>query len=214
MTGLRGKKGFTLIEVMLSVAILAVLATGVMVMFQNSVYMWESGLANLSLNQDARKTIKSVSTFVRLSQGLTIKITRYGPDQPANSCIMGKLAETAFVTTDDPGGCGCDDENTDYITGGDAGHEFMIYQLNNQLIYAYPSSITVPSNENVTYDTYVLSNNLEQLSFGFMDSQDGRAINVQARFSKDFWNDKPPAVVSLKKTVLITHFHSAGFYLE
>ena len=211
---MKSKRGFTLLEAMMSVALLSIISYGAMQLFQNGSYMWKFSMAKIALNSQARVSMMSISKFVHLAQGSTIKVTRYGPDQPTDSCIKAKLAETAFYTEDDPPACGCTDSTVKNLMFGDAGHEFMFYQINNKLIMAMPYPVSTASSAPAQYLEHLVASDLEQLSFGFEDSQEGMAVIVSARFSKMVWPNKPPIEVALRKTVIVKHFHSAGFYIN
>ncbi len=207
------KKGFTLIEIMASFAVLAIIGVTATKMYVNGINMWNSGMAQLQIQGEARLAMMSVAKFVHLAQGSTIKITRYSTSQPANSCIKAKLAETAYFTSDQPGPqCGCTDSTVTNAMAGDAGHDFMFMQVNNNLFYAAPDPITTTSDQVATYARVKLADNLDYINFAFDDSAEGTTVLVGARFSKRVYPGKPPVSIFLKKAVTIKHFHSAGFY--
>jgi prepilin-type N-terminal cleavage/methylation domain-containing protein len=74
---LKNKKGFTLIEIMFTLAILAIMGVTASKMYMNGISMWNSGMAQLQVQGEARLVMTSIAKFVHLAQGGTIKISRY-----------------------------------------------------------------------------------------------------------------------------------------
>jgi prepilin-type N-terminal cleavage/methylation domain-containing protein len=210
---MKNKNGFTLIEVMFTLAILAIMGVTASKMYMNGINMWNSGVAQLQVQGEARLAMMSVTKFVHLAQGGTIKITRYNTSQPVNSCIKGKLAETAYFTSDQPAtNCACTDSTVTNAMAGDAGQDFMFVQINNNLYYAAPNPVTTTSNQPVVYDRIKLADNLDFINFAYDDSTEGSTVLVSARFSKRVYANKPVVSLFLKKAIVIKHYHSAGFY--
>jgi uncharacterized protein (TIGR02599 family) len=213
MRKLRSKKGFTLIEIMLTLTIVAILAGVATKMYRNGADMWNAGMAQIQVQSEARMSMMSITKFIHMCQGGTIKISRYDANQPVNSAIRAKLAETAYVTDDDPQHhCGCADTSVQNAMGGDAGQDFRFYQQGDYLIYGSPNPVTAASSDVVTFNAQKLATDLDFINFAFDDSTDGSTVVVTARFSKLFYPSKPPTTILLKRAVVIKHFHSAGFY--
>ncbi len=215
----KNKKGFTLIESMITVALLGVVFTGIYTIYKNGADIWTWGSAKITLNNEANIVMMGVTKFIRSSQGSSLKITRYSPDQPVQSCLSGILAETAYSTvdtTEDTGsicGTGCGGSaDIESVMEGDAGHEFIFFQLDNSLYYARPEPVTVPSTQSVPYISEPLSNNLDSINFAFRDSSKGRTVLITASFSKKPRINAEPVVLKINKSVSVKRFHSAGFY--
>jgi prepilin-type N-terminal cleavage/methylation domain-containing protein len=207
------QKGFTLIEVMMTLAILSILAGVALKMFRNGADIWNAGMAQIQLQSEARMSMMSITKFIHECQGGTIKISRYDTSQPVDSAIRAKLAETAYVTDDNPQAhCGCQDTSVTNAMGGDAGQDFRFYQQGDNLIYAYPNPVTAASTDVVTFNTVKLATDLDFINFTFDDSTDGSVVVVTARFSRVFYANKPARSMLIKRSVVIKHFHAAGFY--
>src|SRR6056297_2863484 len=96
----KNKKGFTLIETMITVGLVGILFAGVYTMYKNGADIWTWGSAKITLNNEANIVMMGLTKFISSSQGSSLKITRYGPEQPVQSCLSGILAETAYSTVD------------------------------------------------------------------------------------------------------------------
>lgn len=212
---LKRKKGFTLIEIMVSLAILVIVAGIATNMYRNGIDMWNAGVSQLQLQSEARITMMGITQYIHYCQGSTIKISRMGPTQPVDSAIKAKLAETAYATSDNPsGGCGCNQSNVNYLTGGDAGQDITFLQEDNMLYYALPIPLTAASTDTVTYKYITMTTDLDFINFAFDNSQTSSNVIVTMRLSKKPGYNKKPITVFLKKSVAIKHFHSAGFYVN
>jgi prepilin-type N-terminal cleavage/methylation domain-containing protein len=213
MRNLASKKGFTLIEIMLTLAIIGILAGVATKMFRNGTDMWNAGMAQIQVQSEARLSMMSITKFIHLCQGGTIKISRFDVNQPVDSALRAKLAETAYVTEDQPKTrCGCTDDTVSNAMGGDAGQDFRFYQQGDYLIYAYPVPVTAASTDVVPFNTVKLATDLDFINFAFDDSTDGSTVVVTARFSKTFYANRNPSTMLLKRSVVIKHYHGAGFY--
>jgi prepilin-type N-terminal cleavage/methylation domain-containing protein len=213
----KNKKGFTLMEAMISSAIMAIVGLGIYNLLRDGMYMWNSGIAKMTLTTEGKIAMVMIKKAVQQCQGTTIRISRYDSNQPANSYISMILTEPLFIrTTIQRCRCG---STTDAITVGAAGSPLEIYQYNNYLCVAYPE--VKPGTDlgdadaveaNTYYKTLTVSANVESLMFSFVDSKKGRAINTAARFSKWAWNNRKPISIFLKETVIIKRMHSAGYF--
>lgn len=214
---LRKRSGFTLMEGMVSIAILGILSAGLYNMIRDGFYMWNMGTARMTLNAEARLTMVAIKKIIQESQGATITISRFNANQPANSYISAVITESAFITSTMTR-CGCG-TSTDTIVVGGTGAPVEIYQYGNFLRMTYPfidpgTDITDSAEveANTHYKTMTISANCESLMFSFIDSKKGDAISVGARFSKRAWNNRPPITVYMKETIMVKRMHSAGYY--
>ncbi|HPD18671.1 MAG TPA: prepilin-type N-terminal cleavage/methylation domain-containing protein [Candidatus Goldiibacteriota bacterium] len=213
----KSKKGFTLIEAMISAAIISIVSIGMYNLLRDGMYMWNSGLAKMTLTTEGKITMTMIKKAIQQCQGTTIRISRFDSNQPANSYISMVLTEPIFVkTTIQRCGCG---STSDAITVGAVGAPVEIYQYNNYLRVVYPEikpGTDLGDSEavqaNTYYKTLTISANVESIMFSFVDSKKGKAINTAGRFSKFVWNNKSPVSIFLKETVIVKRMHSAGYF--
>jgi len=213
----KSKKAFTLIEAIISVAILSVISVGILNLMRDGMYMWNTGIAKMALTTEGKITMVMIKKAIQQCQGTTIRISRFNSNQPANSYISMILTEPLYIRTTIQR-CRCGSQ-TDAITVGAAGSPVEIYQHNNYLRVVYPE--VKPGTDmgdadeveaNTFYKTLTVSANVESIMFSFVDSKKGRAVNVAGRFSKWAWHDRKPIAVFLKETVVIKRMHSAGYF--
>lgn len=214
---IKKNKGLTLIEVMISVTILGIISVGAIKLYSQGLEMWNYGTAKMALAGEARIIMTTLTKFIHACQGTTVKISRFNNNQPTNSYISGKLLETVFVTTT-RGRC-CGNAETKNMTVGGAGEDVQIFQNNNYLLSVRPyllpgTDITDPSEvkNNTRYKTITLTANVESIMFVYDDSQKSDTIVVSVRLSNKPLFNKPPIKINLKKSVVIKHMHSAGYY--
>jgi len=213
----RSKKGFTVIEAMISAAIMSIVSVGLLSLMRDGMYMWKTGIAKMALTTEGKITMVMIKKAIQQCQGTTIRISRFDSNQPANSYISMILTEPIFIrTTIQRCRCG---SSTDSITVGAAGSPIEIYQYNNFLRVVYPE--VKPGTDmgdadaveaNTFYKTLTVSANVESIMFSFVDSKKGHAVNVASRFSKWAWQDRKPISIFLKETVIIKRMHSAGYF--
>ena len=217
MNKLRKRKGFTLIEAMVSIAILGIVSVGINKMFRDSMYMWNYGTARLALTAEARMAMTAVKKIIQNSQGATIVISRFDTNQPANSYLSAVLAESMFIATTQSS-CGCSSAS-DPTTVGATGAPIAFYQYGTYLRTVFP--VVKPGTDlrdsalvqaNTVYKTITISANVESVMFAFMDSNKGTAVSAAIRLSKQVWNNKPPLVIYLKENIAVKRMHSAGYY--
>ena len=222
--------GFTLLELMITTAIIGIMSIGLFRLFGDGMYMWKTGMARLSLAAEARLTMSLLTKFINSCQASTIRISRYNTSCPANSYISARIGETIYVTTtqDKLGGCGCR-WGSYKITVGDSNDPtlnhveiFQYYDAaaKKSLILAkypvIPPGTDITDSEDVRakayYKTATVSANADSLMFSFEDSAKGGALSMGASFSKQIWQNRPPVEIFVKKTAVLKHFHSAGYY--
>jgi hypothetical protein len=199
---------------MVSLGILVIVAGIATAMYRNGITMWNSGVAQLQLQSEARISMMGITQYIHFCQGNTIKISRFGGTQPVDSAISAKLAETAFETTDNPPACGCNQSGVDHLTGGDAGQDITFYQNGNTLYFGLPNPLTAASTDTVTFNSIPMAKDLDMINFAFDNSLSSQNVIITARFSKKTGVNRVPVEVFIKKTVAIKHFHSAGYYVN
>lgn len=213
----KSKKGFTIIEAIISAAIMSIVSVGIYSLMRDGMYMWNSGVARMALTTEGKTTMVLIKKAIQQCQGTTIRISRFNSNQPANSYISMVLTEPLFIRTTIQR-CRCGSQ-TDAITVGAAGSPIEIYQYNNYLRVVYPE--VKPGTDlgdadaveaNTFYKTLTVSANVESIMFSYVDSKKGRAINTAARFSKWAWANRKPISIFLKETVIIKRMHSAGYF--
>ena len=211
------KKGFTLVEVMMTVGILGIVSIGVLNLMRDGMYMWHSGTARIALMSEGRLAMFAAKKMIQQCQGSTLKISRLNTANPANSYIEAVLNEAIFITTTRQR-CGCA-TTTETMTAGGTGAPVKIYQDGTSLKMTYPR--IAPGTDladgaeveaNTSYVTSVISNNVEALMFSYIDSRKANTVTIGLRLSKPFWNGRPPMRVFLKETVVVKRMHSAGYY--
>lgn len=214
---MRKRKGFTLLEAMISIGLLSLISVGLYNLIRNGFYMWNMGTAKIALNAEARLTMSSLKKIIQECQGATVNISRFNSTNPANSYLSAVVTESAFITTTMQR-CGCG-STTDTVVVGGTGAPVEIYQYNNYLRVVYP--FLAPGTDmtdgaeveaNTHYRTLTVSANVESLMFAFLDSKKGSAISVGVRLSKKAWGTRPPVTVFLKEVIMIKRMHSAGYY--
>ena len=207
--------GFTLMEAMIVIAIMGIVTTGLGQMLNTAIYAWNFGSANIAVNMEGRNAVTALTKFMQYAQSPTIKISRIDTNQPANSYVSGKLAETVYVTTSSPGSCGFTTSATDMVGG--AGAEVEMFQYGRKLFARIPtlasgSSISSPSTINYTYKYMTVTSNLDSFMVTFNDSKKEKSVSVAVRLSKMVYKNRPPIRVLLKQQVVLKHSTSAGFY--
>ncbi|HRU38377.1 MAG TPA: prepilin-type N-terminal cleavage/methylation domain-containing protein [Candidatus Goldiibacteriota bacterium] len=214
---LRKKKAFTLIEAIISIAILSIVSVGVLNMFRDGMYMWHMGSARITLTAEARLAMVALKKIIQQCQGTSVMISRFNSQQPANSYISAVVTESAFITTT-VSRCGCG-STTDTLTVGGTGKPVEVYQFNNYLRIVFPeirpgTDLTdgAAVEANTYYKTLTVTANLESAMFTFVESKKGTAVTAGIRLSKRAWNNRPPVTVFLKETIMIKRMHSAGYY--
>lgn len=217
MKTLKKRRGFTLIEALISVAILGIVSVGINRLFMNSVYMWNYGMARLALTGEARMSMMAIKKMIQNSQGASLAISRFNTNQPANSYLSAVLAETMFISTTQQR-CGCA-ATSDPTTVGATGAPVELYQYGAHLRTVFPAvkpgtdlGDNAAVEANTYYKTMTLSANVESVIFAFMDSNKGTSVSTAIKLSKRVMNNKPPIVIYLKENVAVKRMHSAGYY--
>ncbi|PKL91346.1 MAG: hypothetical protein CVV21_09030 [Candidatus Goldiibacteriota bacterium HGW-Goldbacteria-1] len=207
--------GFTLIEALIVIAIMGIVTSGLGQMLNTAIYAWNFGSANIAVNMEGRNAVTALTKFMQYAQAPTIKISRINTNQPANSYVSGKLAETVYVTTSSPGSCGFTTSASDMVGG--AGAEVEMFQYGRKLYARVPklaagSSISNPSTINYTYTYMTVTSNLDSFMVTFNDSKKEKSVSVAVRLSKMVYKNRPPIRVLLKQQIVLKHSTSAGFY--
>jgi len=213
---LKGKKGFTLIEAMLTVAIISIISVGIYKLLIDGVKMWKYGLARYDLLMEANQTMDFISRWIQASRGISIEISRADANQPVNSSFFSILSEPVYFASGPmtiPGSGGRwwwrrPRLNPEYQTLYKENTAFTIYQIGRKLYLG----IKFPNKEES--DTLLISNNINSIMFTFDNSQEGTTVLVGASFSKRVFNDinTKPASLFLQKTIIIKNLYSEGFY--
>ncbi len=89
------RKGYTLIEVMIAVAIMAIVIAGSSRFFTNSVKSWSSNYAKLELQQNARNAMDEMTKSLLGASAATVVIDPAAV--PANSMITYQVNKDAGV---------------------------------------------------------------------------------------------------------------------
>ncbi len=216
---LKKKIGWTLIELMMTSALLGMLGYGTLIMFRDGIKLWHNSSARLALYSEARLTMLLLTKFVHNCQGSTIRISRYNNNQPAQSFISGILIEPLYVKTTTGYCCG---SGSDVITVGSANNpnknHTRIYQEGNKLIIAYPylePGTDIKDKDEVDAHTYykyiTVSTNLESLIITYDDSRSDKIILISARFVKPGFQDQLQRI-NLKQAAAVKRMHSSGYY--
>jgi len=198
---------------------MGIMSLGVVQMFTNALYAWNSGTAKMKLNGEARLAMMTMRKLIHSCQGSTIIMSRYNSQQPVNSYFAAVAGETIFATSTQQS-CGCG-TSSDNMTVGSKGEYVHVYQNGKYLIARAPKitgNVDWTSQEDiqahVSYQYVTLSANLDNISFTMSDSTKGNLVYISARFSKKYLPQKPPATLMLKEAVVIKHPHSSGFYVN
>jgi len=218
MRTIRKKSGFTLLEAVITVGILSIVSVGIFNLMRDGLYLWQSGSARLAIESEARIAMAVIKKIVQQCQGTSLSISRIDSQNPVNSYLSAVLTETLFVKTTQQR-CGCGSGSSDPITVGGTGAHVEIFQKDHYLLVVFPEVLpgtdlgdSSAVEQNTYYKTLTLSANVESLMFTFNDSKKGTVISAAARFSKRFYENRPPAKVLLKETAIIKRMHSAGYY--
>lgn len=89
------RKGYTLVEVMIAVAIMAIVIAGSSRFFTNSVKSWSSNYANLELQQNARNAMDEMTKSLLGASAATVVIDPSAV--PANSMITYQVNKDTGV---------------------------------------------------------------------------------------------------------------------
>jgi type II secretory pathway pseudopilin PulG len=213
-TLLRSKKGFTLIEAVITIGMLGVVITVLGNYILNGAYAWNMGAAKMQIAGEGRIAIEALAKFIQNAQAATITISRFNDSQPADSYISGKLAETIYLNVN-TGACGFASGGSNMV--GTAGGDFAIYQNGRYLVLSVPklasgTNFSDPTNAVVTYNNVTLTANLESLMLTFEDSKLGKSISTGVKLSKRVYPTRPEVRMLLKKPVVIKHYHTSGYY--
>ncbi|MFP4466022.1 MAG: PilW family protein [Candidatus Goldiibacteriota bacterium] len=214
---LKKNRGFTLIELMITISIMGIFSLGVMNLFRDGLVMWNLGSARIALAAESKISMLLITKFIHNCQGASLRTSRFNDSQPANSYISADLLETIFVTTTESN-CGCG-TGSDTLTVGQPNTPVQIFQKGKYLLAVSPYLLEGTDlrdadevKANTRYQTVTLTANLESIMFNFEDSEDSKTLIVGARFSKKPLANREPVTVFLKKTIAVKHFHSAGYY--
>ncbi|HNZ28506.1 MAG TPA: prepilin-type N-terminal cleavage/methylation domain-containing protein [Candidatus Goldiibacteriota bacterium] len=209
--------GFTLIELMVSIAILGIVSVGVSQMYANVLYAWNSGNVKMKLSGESRIAMLLIKKLIHSCQGSTIVISRFNSNQPANSYFGAVAGETIYATSTQQN-CGCG-TSSDSMTVGTKGEYVTIYQNGNYLVAKTPKLTGAVDwddpdsiQSHVSYNYVTISSNLDNISFVMGDSTRGSVVHIAARFSKHYYRNRPPAEIMLKEAVVVKHPYSSGFY--
>jgi prepilin-type N-terminal cleavage/methylation domain-containing protein len=218
LSGKKGRRGFTLMEAMLSVAMLSIISVGIFRLLKDGNTMWQNGSARIALESEARITMLTIRKLIAQSQGATIAISRFDTNQPVNSYLEAILAEEVYITTTQAK-CGCAGQSSSTLTVGAAGAPIQLYQYGSRLLVVYPQikpGTDMTDNAQVTANTYyttvTITADLDSISFDFADSKDATVINVGARFSKWIFASSPPITFFEQETIIVERMHAAGYY--
>ena len=83
----RGQKGFTLVELMIAVAIMGIISAVIAQLFTAGVRGWLFSNASILSNQQARTARNLIIKMTRNASASTVMIERYDADQPPLSMI-------------------------------------------------------------------------------------------------------------------------------
>ena len=71
MLKFKKRKGFTLLEAILSVAIMSIVSVGIFQLLRDGTYMFNFATARLSLTGESRITMLAIKKLIQQSQGST-----------------------------------------------------------------------------------------------------------------------------------------------
>jgi prepilin-type N-terminal cleavage/methylation domain-containing protein len=211
---LRGRKGFTLIEAMIALAILGIMSVVIIRIYSGGTTMWNSARDNFRLSTEAKIAMAAITKFIQAANGTSICISRFDNTEPANSYISGVLTDTVYITSTTSVCCG---GGSDYFTGGSNGDAVQFFQKDHYLLAVRPvpipgADLTNPDIDHFRPQCVTISANLDSLEFTYDDSIAGSTIIVGMKFSRLVYGNKPPASIFLKKAVVIRHQYGTGFY--
>ena len=197
---------------------MSIVSVGIFQLLRDGTYMFNFATARLSLTGESRITMLAIKKLIQQSQGSTIAISRINANEPANSYIEAIMAEEAVVSTTQSN-CGCANGGASLVTIGATGAPVQLFQKNGYLLSVYPQVLpgtdltnSTQVQANTYYKTITLSANVDSLMFAFVDSKEGTAIAVGARFKKWIYKNKPPVIVFMRENIVVKRMHSAGFY--
>jgi prepilin-type N-terminal cleavage/methylation domain-containing protein len=218
----RGKKGFTLIEVMISVAIMGIASIGVMRMYKDGLRAFDIGSKKVAITSEANISMAEITRFIQVCQGSTIRITRFNSSQPANSYFTAAANETVFATTTKQNcGCGTSSSPSTYGAAFNYKKPTSVFQYNNCLLATMP--VIAPGTDysdldnvdaHTSLQTVTLTANLDNLSFTFENTTEGDLVIVSLRLRKGAWNNSSFVTTSLRKSILVKRMHSTGYYVQ
>jgi len=196
-------KGFTLIEAMITVALLGVFTAGLYQMFKNGIIIFNSTMAKFALETEARQTMAFVTKAIQSCAGASVQISSLDSQNPPNSSFSAVLVEPVYTTDSTGGGCGRRVSYSTYMSHPGPNEVASIYQDHNMLYYGYTTQ---------TAAALTLSTHLDSIMFVYNSNAENTTVEVGARFVRVYMWNKPPMAVYMKKTVVVKHLYAAGSY--
>ncbi|OQA92361.1 MAG: hypothetical protein BWY26_00279 [Elusimicrobia bacterium ADurb.Bin231] len=90
-------KGYTLIELMLSVVIISILGSGLSVLFLRWLQFWQMSKANTEIQRDARTTIAVINRNLRQGTANSVVIDRLDDTQPPCSRLSFQKLSKIYI---------------------------------------------------------------------------------------------------------------------
>jgi prepilin-type N-terminal cleavage/methylation domain-containing protein len=208
---LKKSGGFTLIEAMITVAIMGILLAGISSMIVTSFKTWNIVTSRIRMEAEARTAVTFLSKIVRASQDTTIKISRLDSSQPCNSYISGQPMEQIYFTA--VNACGCN-SGGNLVTVASNGGDFAMYQDDRSLIIKYPNppaSLDPSIEESYTYNYRTICADVDSFMVGYDDSTSMKSISVSLRLSEKISNNKINEYM-IKQRIVLQHHYSSGYY--
>lgn len=151
------KRGFTLIEVLVSIAILSIVITGIFAVLNLGDMTWHSDMGLVDLQQQARQAMERMVKEIRQSRASDIAITEPGPN--AGSRIQFRIP-------------------LDITTSPVNYSDFIIYyrNINNQLIREYQGTTKVLANY-INSLNFSLSGNIVEIQLSAQKTVRNRTLS-------------------------------------
>jgi prepilin-type N-terminal cleavage/methylation domain-containing protein len=168
---LKQQKGFTLVELMLAVAITGIILAVVSSLFLGAFRGWIFNLQHLTGNQSARVARDNISKLGRHAQATQVQIGRFDTQQPPYSMLI-------FTDV--------------------KGQNMAFYQLRDQLwqaswVTATASSVDSITPISITASTPLISNGVRAISFFYPNYKNMRHIVFSISINKDVMVSQPDA---------------------
>ncbi len=177
------RRGFSLVETMVSASLLAVVMTGVVSLYVMGSQNFTAGIASLSVHSDARLTMDYIARDIRWAASATVSGT------------SGSNTLTLAVPSLDSSG-NVSDPDADSVYNDDT----IIYRRNASDAAQLERVVTPGTGSYRPGETRTLAKNIDYLYFN-IDSANPKEVAAEVRTKKTTFGGRNPATETLSSTI-------------